>query len=301
MTDAKELLKGAIDLHLHSGPGLVPRGFDHVEVVRGAIDAGMRALVIKDHHLPSGNICQLLQKYCVKEGENFNVYGGLVLGNPVGGINPSVVEVALGFNTKVVWMPVMSARYGRERMDYLREHCPEYRSGVPKAENEMRFDPPMSITDGTGRLLPQVGEVCRLIAQRGAILATGHISPRETRLLLDEAVKQGVKNIVITHAEYFRDFSMEDMREFAAAGFYVEHIITPVYSGKITYDRLFELVKNTGAGRAVISSDLGQVGRPLPSEGLTVFIREMQERGLSNEEIRQITSLNQRTLLGIAG
>lgn len=299
MADAKELLKGAVDMHLHSGPGLVPRGYDHIEVVRAAVDAGMRAIVIKDHHLPSGNVCQLIQKCFVKEDENFNVYGGLVLGNPVGGINPSMVEVALGFNTKVFWMPVMSSKYGRERMVYLREHYPEYRSGVPVSKNEMKFDPPMSIIDDSGKLLPEVGTVCRLIAEGDAVLATGHISRRETELLLDEAVKQGVKKIVITHAEYYRDYTMEEMKAFANAGFYVEHIVTTVYSGKMTYDRLCELIRNNGCEQTIISSDLGQVGRPIPCEGLRVFIEEMLKRGLSEDEIRQITGKNQRYLLGI--
>lgn len=299
MTSAKELIKGAVDMHLHSGPGLVPRGFDYVEIVRAAIDAGMRAMVVKDHHLPNGSLCQLVQKYFVNEGENFNLYGGLAMGNPIGGVNPSMVEIALAYNTKVFWMPVMSAAYGRERLAWLREHHPEYRSGVPTASKSLEFDPPMSIIGSDGKLLPEVGTVCRLIAEGDAVLATGHISRRETELLLDEAVKQGVKKIVITHAEFFRDFSMEEMRSFAKAGFYVEHIITTVYSGKMTYDRLYELVKNTGTDKAIISSDLGQVGRPLPSDGLLKFIEEMQLRGLSDEEIRRITGYNQKYLLGI--
>lgn len=44
----QELLIGAVDMHLHSGPALTPRGFDHVEVIRSSIKAGMRAIVIKD-------------------------------------------------------------------------------------------------------------------------------------------------------------------------------------------------------------------------------------------------------------
>lgn len=48
----------------------------------------MRALVIKDQHVPSGNIAQIIQQYFVKEDENFNVYGSLILGNTQGGLNP---------------------------------------------------------------------------------------------------------------------------------------------------------------------------------------------------------------------
>lgn len=299
MSTPEELIKGAVDMHLHSGPGLIPRGYDYVEIVRAAIDAGMRAMVIKDHHMPNGSLCQIVQKYFVHEGENFDLFGSLAMGNPIGGVNPSMVEVALGYNTKVFWMPVMSAAYGRERMEYLKQHYPEYRSGVPYATHELKFDPPMTITDSAGKLLPEVGTVCRLIAEGNAVLATGHISKKETYLLLDEALRQGVKKIVITHAEYFRDWTMEEMKAFADAGFYVEHIITTVYSGKMTYDRLYELIQNNGCNNTIISTDLGQTGRPLPSEGLKTFIAEMQKRGLSDENIRRITGYNQKHLLGI--
>lgn len=299
MAAASELIKGAIDMHLHSGPALIKRGYDHVEVVRSAIDAGMRAIVIKDHHMPDGGVCQLVQKYFVKENENFNVFGSMAMGNPVGGVNPAMVEIALEYDTKVFWMPVMSARYGRERMAWLRENCPEYRQGVPAASKTLYYDPPMTITDDFGKLLPEVAVVCRLIAEGDAVLATGHIGRRETDLLLDEAVKQGCKKIVITHAEYFRDYSIEEMKAFEDAGFYVEHILTTLYSGKLTYDYLYEMLRGHGLKRTIISSDLGQIGRPLPAEGILAFIEAMQERGMTDDEIRQITSKNQRYLLGI--
>lgn len=198
----QELLIGAVDMHLHSGPALTPRGFDHVEVIRSSIKAGMRAIVIKDQHVPSGNICQLLQRYFVLQGEHFNVYGGLVLSNTQGGLNPSVVEAAIGYDTKVVWMPVLSSKYNKERMSYLSSVYPAY-SNVPRPKNPLNYDPPLTILNSSKKLVPEVSDICRLIADSGIVLATGHLSREETYQLLDEAVKQGVKNIVITHPEYF--------------------------------------------------------------------------------------------------
>ncbi len=298
-TEPKELIKGAVDMHLHSGPGLIPRGYDHVQVAKAAKEAGMRAIVIKDQHLPSGNLCKLLQTYL--GGESFDVFGGMVLGNPVGGINPSAVEVALGFGTKVIWMPVSSAKYGRERMAYMREHFPEYRSGVPKVSKPLQYDPPLSVLDGDGKLLPELGPICRMIAEADAVLATGHLSREETHALLNEAVKQGCRRIVITHAEFFKDYSVQEMRDFQRAGFYVEHILATLYSGKQTYDRLYELLQEHGCEKTIISSDLGQVGRPIPSDGILTFIDEMQKRGMPEEDLRLITGANPRRLLGIDG
>ena len=45
----KELLRGSIDPHIHSGPSIAPRALDHIELLKEASDAGMAAVVTKDH------------------------------------------------------------------------------------------------------------------------------------------------------------------------------------------------------------------------------------------------------------
>ena len=297
MAPAHELIKGAIDMHVHSGPALVPRGVDHVEAVRACAEAGMRAIVIKDQHVPSGNIGQILQKYFVKEGENFNVYGSLVLGNTQGGLSPSIVEAAIGYDSKIVWMPVLASLYHKDHVAMMNA---EAAKSVPKSRINMQYNPPMTILDSYGKLLPQIGDICKLIGDANIVLATGHLNPKtEIPPLIEEALKQGVKKIVITHPEYFKDHTLNEMKQYTKAGFYVEHILTTIYSHKQTYDNLFALIRNNGAEKTIISSDLGQVGRPNPAIGLIAFIEEMQKRGLTDDELRQITSRNQRVLLSL--
>ena len=45
--DDLELLKGAIDIHVHHGPDLYPRIQDLIELAQSAKDAGMRAICVK--------------------------------------------------------------------------------------------------------------------------------------------------------------------------------------------------------------------------------------------------------------
>jgi len=42
MDKITKLLQGAVDLHVHSGPGLIPRSLDHAEAVKQALAVGMR-------------------------------------------------------------------------------------------------------------------------------------------------------------------------------------------------------------------------------------------------------------------
>ncbi len=46
MDKITKLLQGAVDLHCHSGPGLIPRSLDHAEAVKQALAVGMRGLVV---------------------------------------------------------------------------------------------------------------------------------------------------------------------------------------------------------------------------------------------------------------
>lgn len=292
----QELMRGACDIHLHSGPALVTRSVDHVEVCRLAVEAGMRAIVIKDQHVPCANVAQIVQKYFVKEGENFNIYGSVITGNTQGGLNPSVVEAAIAYGAKIVWMPVLAARYHREQSALMSGAAT---ATMPKPQHPLKYNPAMTVIDEQGKLYPAISDICKLVADADIVLATGHLNPEtEIRPLLDEAVKQGVKKIVVTHPEYFNDTSLKRMREYTDAGFYVEHILTTLYSGKQTYDRLFTLINNNG-DNVIVSSDMGQPNRPTPVQALQDFIAAMQQRGMSDQRIRQITSVNQRRLLNI--
>ena len=45
----EKLLVGAVDLHCHSGPSVMPRSIDHIEVAKEASAVGMKAVLYKDH------------------------------------------------------------------------------------------------------------------------------------------------------------------------------------------------------------------------------------------------------------
>ena len=47
MREDLELLSGAIDIHVHSGPDLYPRIQDHVELAESARAVGMRAWALQ--------------------------------------------------------------------------------------------------------------------------------------------------------------------------------------------------------------------------------------------------------------
>src|SRR6266478_10035360 len=105
-----DFLEGAVDLHVHSSPDVDPRRFDDIELAREAVRAGMSALLIKSHQNSTVERASLVSKIVPE----IRVYGGLVLNDTVGGLNPAAVRLALRMGAKEIWMPTRSARNHRK-------------------------------------------------------------------------------------------------------------------------------------------------------------------------------------------
>ena len=86
-----ELLKDAFDIHIHTGPSVFPRLMDALDTAKSARNAGMRGIVIKNHHTPTVDRGYFVHK-AVPEVVTF---GGIVLNYSAGGLNPFAVEAAL--------------------------------------------------------------------------------------------------------------------------------------------------------------------------------------------------------------
>src|SRR2546423_4061343 len=88
LRDDLELLKGAIDIHVHHGPDLYPRIQDPVELAQSAKAAGFRAVCIKTHNFPTVQLALLTSKLV----PDIDVLGSLACNFQVGGVNPMAVE-----------------------------------------------------------------------------------------------------------------------------------------------------------------------------------------------------------------
>jgi hypothetical protein len=189
-------IKGAIDFHVHSAPDVFGRSVNDMEVARAARRAGMRALVLKNHITTTADRAALGSA----EVPGIEVFGGIVLNNAVGGINPTAVEWMHrieGGRGKVVWFPTLEAAHHKRTFGG--------EGGITLMEG--------------GKLKPEVEEVLKIIAREDLVLHTGHATPEETLALLRRAKKLGVKNMAVTHAMAdVPGLSLAHMKEAAALG-----------------------------------------------------------------------------------
>jgi hypothetical protein len=286
------LLKGAVDVHVHSGPGMIPRKLDHYEATRQSLDAGIRALVLKDHHAMTSGAAYFINEYLVK-GRPVKAYGSICLNNAAGGLNPYVVDVAIKYGAKVIWFPTVSAE------NHIESHKDkEKKKGFPDTKEKPLTEKALKIIDSDSRLLPQVSEICKLIAKAAVVLGTGHLSVPEIKLLIDEAKLQGVKRILVDHPEFTVNATIPEMVEFADKGAFIEHTCV-IAINDITTEYLIEMIKAVGAERTIISSDLGQTTQVYPVEGLKKVMKNLLDAGINEDEVDLMFRKNPAVLLGI--
>jgi hypothetical protein len=84
-------LEGAIDLHVHAAPSLMPRYADDRELAREAAEAKMGGFALKAHEGDTtGRAYHLQQNF-----PELAIFGGFEVIPPVGGLNPAAVETSL--------------------------------------------------------------------------------------------------------------------------------------------------------------------------------------------------------------
>lgn len=287
----QSLMQGAIDLHCHSGPSVMARALNHEQALEQAAEAGMRAVLFKDHYYPTGPFVDVLKES--GKATKAEPVGSIVLNNAVGGINPFAVEPALKCGAKVVWMPTVSAA------NHIREG---HRKSLLPTKGKMLKQVGLSAVDARGDLLDNVKQVLDIIAEHDAVLSCGHLHISEVWPLFDEAKKRGVTRLLVNHPSYTVGATLSDVKELVGMGAWIEHSICMFIPNRMkVYDDAFlkQMIEAAGVDRTFFGSDLGQTNAPLPVEGFRQIIALCLSLGYSEEDVRKMVSTNAAQLAGI--
>jgi hypothetical protein len=273
-------LDGVIDIHVHTAPDSTPRSIDAIDLARLAESRGMRAIVLKNHFAPTASDAYLVQKVV----PGIQVFGGIDLNLSVGGMNPAAVEkmaLTTGHHGKLVWMATYDTR---------------------AQVLASKVDRPYVAVSRNGELLPETKAVITTIAKYDLVMATGHNSPEDDLLLIEESRKQGVKQMVVTHAILApTSMTIAQMQQAAKLGAYIEF----VYNGLIGASKQFDFadyakaIRAVGVEHCILSSDMGQPANPLHPDGLQLFFDGLRQQGLSQADIDLMSKVNPAKLLGL--
>lgn len=284
-------MRSSYDLHIHTSPDVMKRIANDVEVATAFKQHGLAGFVIKSHYTHTGGRAQIAQKMV----PGVDVLGAITLNGSVGGMNALAVEMAAREGVRVVWFPTVDAANetaGRE--------TPKPGANLPfwaAVQHELReqgvISDPVPVVDADMNVLPETRAVIRSIAKHDLILATGHLSRDEIFAVVDAALEESVKRIVITHPEFpSQNIGIGDQIALAAKGAMLERCFVTFHSGKCSWEKMFEVTRAVGVEHTFFTSDLGQPHNPPIEDGLALMAQMCLDAGFRDDEIHQMAVEN---------
>ncbi len=293
MKSVDRLMNGAIDFHVHAGPDpFRERRLDVIELAHQAKEMGMRAIVVKCHHLGTAPLVSLVNKMV----PGFTLVGSLTLNGGVGGLSPEVVEVAAKAGAKVIWMPTYSSV-----VDFRKARKKQEASAHPAPQKVTSQE--ISLINESSNLFPQVISILEIIKENDMVLGTGHISVEEIYSVTARARQMGIK-VTITHplnTFFGSPLTKAQQQELVAMGAYIEHTFATCLPdlGGMNPKVIAEHIKAVGEEHCILSTDFGQPTNPSPPEGFRMMVAHMLEFGLSEKELQVLIKDNPSKLLGL--
>ena len=283
---------GMIDMHVHSHPDVFGRSMDDIDVATLAKQRGMRGILLKNHVTTTADRAALVMRVV----PGIEVWGGIVLNNAVGGINPNAVEWMhrmYGSRGKVVWLPTF------ESDKHIKTLVNKDGKGIVVAPG--------------GVVTPEMEAVLKIIARENLLLATGHVHPEEVIAVTKRGKELGVKNIIVTHGlTNIPGLSMDQAKQVVAMGAVIEICYLQFMTGpdaqyawmkhwnQVAATQVVMAVKEVGADHLVLSTDLGQQGMMNPPDGIENAIGALKAAGISQEDLDKMMKRNPARLLGLA-
>ncbi len=295
---ARELVRGAVDYHVHIGPDVVERRITDVQLARRCREAGLAGFGLKSHYTSTAERARVVAEAV----PGVTVLGAITLNRAVGGLNPLAVEIAAREGARIVWFPTVSSV--NEQHEVLQADpdgkVPVWvRFELSLREAGLACEAVPVVGDG-GALVPEAREVLAVIARHDLVLCTGHLSRDEIFALVEAAAEAGIRHVVVTHPEFpSQDVSPADQVALAELGALMERCFTTAHTGKVSWERCFEATRAVGAERTVWASDLGQVFNPPVEDGLALMADRFLEAGFGEEEVRTMAVTNTRRIAGL--
>ncbi len=314
----RELLKGAIDLHVHIDPDIKTphRAQNGLECAFSMKEAGMRAVIFKPLGLPTAGMAYMVNLLI----EDFLAFGAITLNRCVGGLNPVAVKHALarGDGAKAIWFPTADALNHAKFFQggsypfvhgYTKGLQEERTKKFDKAYDIIKIKPEQAVeVIRQGQLVDAGKEILDIVAEANVILGTGHMSAEEAFIFVEAAKSAGVKKIVIPHPTWkVLDFKLEEMIQLASMGAYLEQCISAcdpqqyVSHGLTPLDPndLAVYIRKIGPKQTLMSTDSGMFSVPIPAESMRLYIALLLDAGITEEEIDVMVRKNPAKLLDL--
>ena len=225
-------------------------------------------------------------------GLGAKAYGTIMLNEAVGGLSPSVVEIALSLGTKQIQMPTYSSKGHQDAYGDDQKIFP-YKKRVK----------PYYILDEKGCLKPEIEEILELTKGKNCFIGSGHLTPGEMTALVKRGRELGCRMVANSVSTDMPGYPVEAQKQWAGEGVFIEHdymAVTDVPHVKMPIETVVAQIRAVGAERCVLGTDAGNMRLPDNVESLRDYIGRLLSAGLKEKEIDLMTRVNPRIVLGVS-
>ena len=285
----KKIVRNAYDLHVHVGPEIIPRKYT-AQSFAEAECSNLAGAVLKNHFYPTAAMSEC------RDAKGVELFGSIVLNNSVGGMNGEAVYAASLVSRRplIVWFPTINSEQFLKSNRY--EIAPEWVKDKDLKLKAAKDVKPVRVTKN-GKLLPETKQVIEMIAAVKGVLATGHISAAESMLVAQYARSLHVP-VIVTHPVYQHiDMTIPQQKALAAIGCYLEQSYSMYSMDNIAISKIAQQIKLVGPFSVILSSDVGQMFSPPPSQALAEFASLLMGEGIVLKDIETMLIKNPKKLL----
>ena len=303
MMDEKELgelLEKSFDMHFHIGPDILPRKYTVDELIKEE-EGKIAGVALKAHSFPTIAAINAAKKSL---DSSLKLIGSLTLNYFMGGFNTSAIYASAVMSKKypiIVWFPTVHAENHLRKNKSKYEFPPEWVKDpnfIARRKTELRA---IKVTDWNNRLFDKCERVLRMMKKMDCILATGHLSWKESEVLATEALDMGLK-VIITHPMQ-RDIKMplKVQKKLAEKGAFIEYCyimyLDRDHPNDYPLEEQAKCIREVGVDRVLLTSDGGQVRNPSPSRCLHDYVKLLQSHGLERKDFQQMLVGNPKEIL----
>ena len=287
---ARELVRGAYDLHVHVEPDLAKRRIDDLGLAHRFAELGLAGFVLKSHYAPTAERAAVVRAAV----PGVDARGAITLNAGVGGLNAQAVEIAAREGARIVWLPTVDSENEASEEGPKPAKPPAWRKIQDELAEAGVGAPPVKLEDDA------LAQIYSVVARHDLVLATGHLGRAEIHTAVGAALAAGVAHVVVTHPDYpTQGVPIDEQRELAERGAVLERCFAPIHSGKVSWEQTFDAIRATGPEHNVLSTDLGQVQNPPVEDGLALMADRLLEAGFSEDDVRTMAVTNTRLLAGV--
>lgn len=299
-------VKDAIDIHCHAHEGQQ----NPYDLARRASLAEMKGILFKsivgeDPAQAVRSVQDDVNRWAEKERvEPVRCWAGYVCGRQMEPVSAKIAREMIESGVIAIWLPVFTHA---NTLATVGTYCRLVDGGNATGwVGPLPWEKALTLghysLDGNGELKPEVREIVRICADKGAALFFGHATHKEIYKLAEEVEKVGLERAVIDHPfSPFLNVSPEQMKELSRGGILFNFTwdeLSPLLG--VDPQIMYNTIRSVGPEHFTLSSDAGEPLFPDSVEALRLVRSYMEAFGLTQEELYTVCTRNPAKVVGLA-